>query len=95
MSNTIGNPSTPPNHLGFDTLRQAIRFKHNKTKEIAEYDSVMGLFYVEGKVFRDTGNEIPISRQEIQNDQDWEYLDEDAATKDSNTKAGKRYNKTK
>ena len=68
-----------------------IKFKNKQTKEIAEYDSVMGLFYVEGRNFRDTGAPIPMSRYEIQNDQNWEYY-EDAETKNDNIQAGKRHN---
>jgi hypothetical protein len=64
----------------------AIKYKHKQTKEIAEYDSVMGLFYVEGKVFKDTGYPIPISPLEIRNNQDWEYYEDDKETLQGKTK---------
>jgi hypothetical protein len=67
----------------------AIKYKHRVTKEIAEYDSVMGLFYVEGKVYKDTGEEIPITRYEIQKDSNWEYIE----TKDEKSSEDKSTSK--
>lgn len=46
-------------------------FKNKVTNEIAEYDSVMGLFYVEGNKFTD-GTTIPISPLTIAGDPNWE-----------------------
>lgn len=58
----------------------AIKYKHKQTKEIAEYDSVMGLFYAEWKNYKDTEYLIPISPLTIRNDPDWEYYEDDKET---------------
>lgn len=46
-------------------------FKNKVTEDIAEYDSVMGLFYILGKKFTD-GSMIPISPLAIASDPNWE-----------------------
>jgi hypothetical protein len=52
-----------------------IRYKHRVTKKVAEYDSLMGLFYVEDERYKDTGFPVPISPLIIRNDPDWEYYE--------------------
>ena len=61
----------------------AIKYKHRITKKIAEYDSFMGLFYIEGENFKDNGNPIPHSPNEIKNDSNWEYLETELQQKKS------------
>jgi hypothetical protein len=52
------------------------KFRNRKTGKIAEYDSVMGLFYVEGEHYTD-GPMVPYSLANLRNDEDWEELKEE------------------
>ena len=70
---------------------ESLYFKNKVTGEIAEYDSVMSLFYVKGKNFKDTGHPIPISPLTVSGDPNWEEYTGPVDTEDPLTKARNKF----
>jgi hypothetical protein len=77
MTNTenAGNPSNGSKY-----------FKNKVTKEIAEYDSVMGLFYIIGDK-----SYTPLSTYQIVGDPTWQETDEPVAQDDPITSIRKKF----
>jgi hypothetical protein len=65
---------------------EATHYKNKVTKEIAEYDSVMGLFYIMGDK-----KYVPISPLKIAGDPNWEECTEPIPEVDPASSARKKF----
>jgi hypothetical protein len=53
-----------------DPLWTLTIFLHKKTGEIAEYDPIMGMYYVKGR-HHSNGPMVPFTREELEESEEW------------------------
>lgn len=53
-----------------------MKYLNKTTGKIAEYDPVMGMYYVEGEHYSD-GPMIPYRKDEIEESEDWKKMEEE------------------